>query len=202
MPRPRHPSPSPPCRAVVLQADTTVAAPAAPRRRSPSPPRRRAPALTGSVAGLGRRRRRDVGARRASRGASSARTSGRRSAPPKTPTRACSTTSDGLADGTLVEYRAVSTDAAGHRSAASTYALGRQRRRRSSCRRSPSRRSDLGRPCPAASTPRWAAPATGSPACDDGAADAARRRHLDAARSTCPPASYEYKVAIDGSVGR
>ena len=62
------------------------------------------------------------GPRRASRGASSATTSGRRSARPKTRRPASSTTSRALADGTLVEYRAVSTDAAGTRSAASTYA--------------------------------------------------------------------------------
>ena len=99
----------------------------------------------------------------------------------------------GLANGTLVEYRAVSTDAAGHRSAASTYAsVGNQVSL--VVEEEPEIADRLGQRARAASTPRPAAPATGSPSATP-SADDARRRRSGAGTFDLPAGDYEYKIA-------
>ena len=104
-----------------------------------------------------------------------------------------------LAAGTLIEYRAVSTDAAGQRSAASTYASVGNKVNfvEPEVPEEPvefdnvSIAGDLNSEMGCASD--W------SPDCDQAQMELGRR-HLDARRSkTSPPVTYEYKVATDKS---
>ena len=187
--RRRHPSPCPPCRRVVLKADRTVTRARRGRRHHRRRARRRAPALTGVAPVARRRRRRDVAARRASRGASSAPTSGTPLGTAEDTTPRVFHDIAGLANGTLVEYRAVSTDAAGNRVrridlrlASATPSNARRGARGARASRSTSvdraRQPQLRDGLPG----RLAARLRGR------AADAARRRHLAPARSTCPRA--------------
>ena len=83
--------------------------------------------------------------------------------------------SAGLPDGALVEYRAVTVDAAGHRSAASTYAASAARRRRGRPTRA---RRDLLVTVPGSHNSEMGCPGDWQPDCADGPADQARRRHL------------------------
>ena len=115
--------------------------------------------------------------------------------------RACSTRSADLPDGALVEYRAVTVDAAGHRSAASTYGERRRRRRR---RRDPGPDpgEDLFVTVPGSHNTEMGCPGDWQPDCEDGPADQAAPTASTPARSRSRPGSYEYKVAIGGTLGR
>ena len=102
----------------------------------------------------------------------------------------------GLPAGALVEYRAVTVDAAGHSVRRVHVRERRQRRRRRRAADRPGRPAR--RPCPAATTARWAARATGSRTaprpCSPSAPTASTSGTF-----TLPAGDYEYKVAINGS---